>query len=209
MGLFGNKRGATTKSGSYSTAWPKASGLGVGPYSAEADEQERYLVYTSQRRATEPVPAEDMQVMEAANALLYRMAAGTPVKETPLIQGPIDVRWMGVAGSDAYAANALVTDRRFIVWWERMGGREPGLMVFDHLAMLPRPEVRATMPYLWTTVIATDYPVRTPAATRVYDKAAFVIGVHFSGDPHANRRSMSVQATLNEVERRCALGQSI
>ena len=209
MGLFGNRGGGPTKPGKYETAWPKSSGLGVEPYAAEADRREAYLVYTSERRATENVPPEDMKVMEEANTLLYKMAAGTPVNEVPLIQGPIDIRWMASASSEAYAANALVTDRRFLVWWERQGKRQPGLMVLEHLGMLPRPDVRASLPYRWVSVLATDWPVRIPADTRVYSNATFTVGVHLSSDAHANRRSMSVQATLQEVERRRALGLNI
>lgn len=209
MGLFGKRAGAVTKPGRYETAWPKESGLGIRPYVEEAEEQAAYLIYTSQRRAVENVPSEDMKVMDEANSLLYKMAAGTPVNEVPLIQGPIDIQWVGVGDTAAYSANALITDRRFIVWWDRIGSREPGLMVLDHLVMVPRSEVRASLPYCWENVIATDYPVQIPAKTRAYTNALFIIGVHFSSDAHANRRSMSVQATLNELERRRSLGQSI
>jgi hypothetical protein len=67
------------------------------------------------------------------------------VNEVPLIQGPVDIQWMGAPSSEMYAANALVTDRRFIVWWQKMGRRQPGLMVFDHLGMIPRTDVAVSV----------------------------------------------------------------
>ena len=209
VGLFGKKAGAPSKAGSFQTAWPKASGLGVGPYAAEADAQEAYLVYTSERRAAEAVPAEDVAVMSNALAMLNRMADGTPLNEVPLIQGELDVRMYDDAPSDTFCANAMVTDRRLLLWWQGIRGRSDELLIFGHDFMIPRREVNVALPYMWSSAIVTQYPIRSPATVRQYGEVGVYVRVHFGADAHGNRRSMSVQSTLREVERRRALGEQI
>lgn len=205
MGLF-NRKGAPSKAGSYRSLWPHESGLGgaQGPMDDEARRQ--YLIYTPQRRATENVPAEDMAVMTRANTLLYELAAGTPVNEVPLIQGPVDVQWVNPNLGPEFAADLLITDRRVIVWWERMRGMPGQLVILDHLGMVPRPEAIRRNPYMWASGIITGYPVVMPPAASQMAQVMFTLGVHFSADGHANRRSMSVQATLNALEDRLRAG---
>lgn len=208
MALFGNKN-KPTKAGSFSMAWPRESGLGKQSYSDEQEAQERYLVYTSQRRKVEPVAAEDMQVMDSAMSLLYRMAGGTPVNEVPLIQGPVDINWVLPRPTTVHVAQALVTDRRFIMWWPDESGRRAGLVVLDHLVMRPRMERLARIPFEWDNALVTDFPVQVPADIRAYPSPAVVIGVHFDSDGHSNRRSRSVLATLRELEERRLTGDSL
>ncbi|MCF8537179.1 MAG: hypothetical protein K9G75_04615 [Candidatus Nanopelagicales bacterium] len=206
MGLF-SRKGAPSKAGSYSTSWPAESGLGRGPYSVEAEQQEAYLIYTPERRARENVPAEDMAVMTRANTLLFEMSAGTPVNEVPLIQGPVDVEWSNPAlGDQEFAAQMLITDRRVLLWWEKMRAMSGSLVILDHLSMVPRSETRRLTPYMWTSGIIADYPISTPPQARQFERAMFTVGVHFSNDGHSNRRSRSVQATLNELEDRYRQG---
>jgi len=206
MGLF-SRKSAPSKAGNYQAAWPAESGLGRKPYSDEADAQEDYLIYTPDRRKAENVPAEDMAVMSAANTMLYELAAGAPVNEVPLIQGPVDVQWVNpdVFGPE-FAAEMLITDRRVILWWEKMRGLPGSLVIIDHLGMIPRSEKIRLNPYIWVGGILIDYPVRIPPNARQFERAMFTVGVHFSSDGHANRRSMSVQATLNELEDRYRKG---
>ncbi len=80
MGLFSDKD-QTSKPGSFQVAWPKESGLGVGSYSLEAEAQERYLIYTADRRSQESVPVEDMPVMQAAK----RQERAIPPFRTPQV----------------------------------------------------------------------------------------------------------------------------
>ena len=208
MGIFG-KKPQPTRPGSYKSEWPKESGLGVRSHQEEQDAQERYLIYTSERRRFEPVAAEDMETMDAAMSLLYRMSGGTPVNEVPLIQGPVDIQWFSPGQTSLYVAEALVTDRRFIMWWTAAPGRRSQLVVLDHLFLTPRSEKFASVPYQWNNALVTDYPVQVPAISKGYHNPAVTIGVHFSSDGHSNRRSMSIKATLNEIEDRRLMGTSI
>jgi len=208
VGIFG-KKSQPTRPGSYKSDWPNESGLGVRSYQEEQDAQERYLIYTSERRKFEPVAAEDMETMDAAMSLLYRMSGGTPLNEVPLIQGPVDIQWVSPGQTTLYVAEALVTDRRFIMWWAAAPGRRSQLVVLDHLLLTPRNEPFASVPYQWHNALVTDYPVQVPATSKSYVSPAVIIGVHFSSDGHSNRRSMSVQATLNELEDRRRSGLSI
>ena len=116
MGIF-SRKGEPSKPGSYKTDWPQESGLGVGPYSQEAEAQDAYLLYTSERRDSEPVPQIDKPMMQEAERLIMTLAGGDPPNERPLIQGPIDVQWFAPAFTTEFAAQALITDRRFIFWW--------------------------------------------------------------------------------------------
>jgi len=135
------------------------------------------------------------------------MSAGTPVNEVPLIQGPVDVEWSNPAlGDQEFAAQMLITDRRVLLWWERMRAMSGSLVILDHLSMVPRPETRRLTPYMWTSGIIADYPVSTPPQARQFERAMFTVGVHFSNDGHSNRRSRSVQATLNALEDRYRQG---
>jgi hypothetical protein len=208
MGLF-SRKGAPTKPGRYSTSWPRESGLGTRPYLEEREAQEAYLTYTSERRRSENVPAEDMAVMSASNDLLYRLAGGTPVKEVPLIQGPVDIEWFQPFGSDLYSGEALVTDRRVLVWWESMRARPSSIAIFDHVAMIPRPEQTFSAPYGWHSALYAPLPVDLAKGARRLQPAMLRISVHFSSDGHANRRTASVVETLHELERRVASGVAI
>lgn len=199
MGLF-SRKGQPSGPGSYKAEWPRESGLGVGPYQQEADSQAQYLIYTSERRATEPVPIEDMSVMQSANSLLYEMSAGTPVNELPLIEGPIDVHWAAASMPGPFAAEALITDRRFIVWWPSMRGIEGQLVILHHFDMIPRSEVRVREPITWKGGMRVRYPFGNPPMGAQMPAVGATFEVHFSADGHANRRSMSVQATLLYLE---------
>lgn len=199
MGLF-SKKGKPSSPGSYRTAWPQESGLGVGPYQAEADAQDAYLLYTSARRQAEPVPREDMPVMQAANALLYELSAGTPVNELPLIQGPIDVNWMSGSMPGEFAAEALITDRRVLVWWPSMRGIDGQLVVLHHFDLIPRSEPRVSVPLEWMGGMRIRYPIGNELMGGQLPRVGGTFRVHFSSDGHANRRSMSVQKTLHYLE---------
>jgi hypothetical protein len=198
------RRNATAKAGSYPTSWPVNSGVAEGERNWED-----YIVYTAKRRKREVIPPEDAESMSVGMSLLRDMADGAPLNEIPLIQGAIEIAWVGHLDSSPYIAEALVTDRRFIVWWQDVRGRDPGLIIMDHEVMIPRPEVGARHPYMWDNILVTDYPVVMPAFVNPYSNAIFRIGVFFSKDGHANRRSMSVQATLNKVESRIRKGKTI
>ena len=199
MGLFGKKE-SVSKPGSYKAAWPKESGLGVGPYSLEAEAQEEYLLYTSERRRQEAVPVEDMPVMQAANSLLYEMAAGTPVNELPLIQGPIDINWISASVPMPFPAEMLITDRRVLVWWPAARGRDGLLLILHHTDMMPRADTRVSMPFNWRGGMRIKYPFGNPPMGGQMPLIGITFGVHFSRDEHANRRSMSVQKTLLHLE---------
>lgn len=199
MGLFSGKK-QTTKAGSYRAAWPKESGLGVGPYSLEAEAQDAYLLYTSDRRRREPVPLEDMPVMQAANGLLYEMAAGTPVNELPLIQGPIDINWISASVPVPFPAEMLITDRRVLIWYPSARGRDGQLLILHHFDMIPRTDVRVSMPFNWLGGMRVKYPFGNPPMGGQMPRIGITFGVHFSGDEHANRRSMSVHKTLLHLE---------
>jgi hypothetical protein len=208
MGLFGNKN-QVTRAGTYKSEWPNESGLGTKPYSVEQDDQERYLIYTSERRKNEPVAAEDMKVMDAAMSLLYRMAGGTPVNEVPLIQGQVDVQWVRPSPTTPHVAEALLTDRRFIMWWSAGEGRRATLVVLDHLVMRPMSERSSRLPFEWENALVTDYPVQVPADIRAYANPSVFVSVHFGADGHANRRSRSVVASLEELETRRSAGKTL
>lgn len=208
MGLFGRK-GAATKAGSYKTAWPKQSGLGIRSYMEEADAQQEYLIYTSERVGREPVPQEDSAVMDRAIALLERLPDRTPAGELSLVTGPVDIEWNGLMQPESFAAQALLTNRRLIIWWESLRGRGSGLIIFRHDEMIPRTEVAARLPYVWQSIESADFSMSLSSQTKTGHNAAVVLGVHFDNDQHANRRSMSVQATLNEIEERRKFGKSI
>jgi hypothetical protein len=207
MGLF-SKKGQTTKLGPQKVAWPKESGFGVGPYELEAQAQGQYLIYTSQRRATENVPIEDMPVMHAANSLLYEMAAGTPLNELPLIQGPVDINWISAPVPVPFPAEILITDTRVIVWWPNMRGIDGQLMIFHHFDVIPRTEVLASFPFNWGGGIRVRYPFSNPLMAARMPRVGVTIGVHFSNDGHANRRSMSVHATLLHLEAQARAGKA-
>lgn len=219
MGLF-SRKGAPTPAGSYKTLWPRESGLGVGPYALEAQQQEEYLVYTTARCAASGVAAEDMDVMQAANTLLYQLAAGTPVDEVPLIQGPVDVQWKLPWTGQEFAAEALITDQRTLIWWDKIKGVNPGpvpppgssrsaLVIFNHISLVPRGDQKALTPYAWIDGFLVGFPVATPPLVRMFTPGLLTIGVHFAQDGHANRRSMSVAETLREVENRTRTGDTI
>lgn len=208
MGLFSNKN-APTKAGSYKTAWPKSSGLGLGPYSAEADRQEAYTVYTSARRRSEPIPAEDAATMNAALALLQQMAGEDPLNEVPLIQGEVDARLFDEPSGSTFRATAMVTDQRFLMWWQGVRGRADEMLIAAHQFMIPRPQGQAGLPFMWEEPIATPFPIRIPATGRQYRRGGVHISPHFSSDAQANRRAMSVVNTLREVEQRVRVGEAI
>lgn len=200
MGFF-SRKGAPSKPGSYKTLWPEESGLGSGPYQLEADSQKQYLLYTSARRANEPVPMEDMSVMQNANSLLFELAAGTPVNELPLIQGPMDVQWMAASSMpEMFAAEVLITDRRVLVWWPNMRGIDGQLVVLHHFELIPRSDPRFDYPYVWSSGIRIQYPIHRQVMAAQMPKVGVIIKVHFSSDGHANRRSMSVSETLFHLE---------
>lgn len=200
MGLFSGKKNHASKPGSYQVSWPKESGLGQGPYQFEAEAQDTYLVYTSRRRATEPVPLEDMPVMHSANSLLYEMAAGTPVNELPLVQGPIDINWISASVPVPIAGHMLITDRRVIVWYPPMRGTDGQLLMLHHFDLIPRSDIGVSMPFRWGGGMRVSYPFGTPLMAAQMPLIGITFGVHFSSDGHANRRSMSVQATLMHLE---------
>lgn len=201
-----SRQGRPSKPGSYSTAWPKESGLGTGSYQAEAEAQEAYLLYTSSRRQSEPVPREDMPVMQAANSLLYELAAGTPVNELPLIQGPVDVEWTSASMPGAFAAEALITDRRFLVWWPSLRGVEGQLVVLHHFDMIPRSDRSVSVPLEWAGGMRILYPIGDEIIGGPMSRVGATFRVHFSNDGHANRRSMSVQKTLHYLEEEVLAG---
>jgi hypothetical protein len=199
VGLF-SKKDQTIKPGSFQVAWPKESGLGVGPYSLEAEAQERYLIYTADRRSQESVPVEDMPVMQAANSLLFEMAAGTPVNELPLIQGPIDINWISASVPMPFPAEMLITDRRVLVWWASDRDRDGLLLILHHFEMIPREDVRVSMPFDWSGGIRIKYPIGNTPMGGQMPRIGVTFGVHFSKDEHGNRRSMSVYSTLLHLE---------
>lgn len=199
MGLF-SRKGRPSKPGTYKTAWPRESGLGVGPYQLEADRQESYLLYTSARRAEEPVPLEDMPVMQSANSLLYELAAGTPVNELPLIQGPIDVNWMSASMPGEFPAEVLVTDRRVLIWWPPTRGIDGQLVVLHHFDLIPRSDPRVSQPWQWAGGMRILYPIKDQVMGAQMPAVGVTLRVHFSSDGHANRRSMSVHKTLLYLE---------
>jgi len=203
MGIFGRK-GAPSKAGAYSMAWPQESGLAGGAYDATA--AEAYLIYTSERRAVENVPREDMPAMTQAHSLLYELAAGTPINETPLIQGPIDIKWINPAFGPVVMAVMVLTDRSVLVWWERIRGAGSSLVILHHIDLLPRADTARLNPYVWRGGIVTDYPVTNPPAAAHFETAMLTLGVHFTSDGHANRRSRSVISTMREVEDRVRAG---
>jgi hypothetical protein len=208
MGLFGRKN-APTKAGSYKTGWPKSSGLGVGPYSAESERQEAYLLYTSARRRTEAIPQEDVAIMSEAANLLTRMAGGDPVNEIPLIAGEVDVRGPYDSPDLAFRANAMVTDRRLLLWWQGVRDRRDEMFVFNHVDMVPRDDPAFGVPYAWVSGIATPFPIQIPPKARQFTMTGLVISVHFSSDAQGNRRTESVVRTLREVEARRRTGETI
>jgi hypothetical protein len=199
MGLF-SRKGAPTKPGSYKTAWPRESGLGIGPYPLEADAQEAYLLYTSQRRESEPVPEVDREMMRDAEALICTLAGGDPPNERPLIQGPMDVQWFAPTQSEEYEAQVLITDRRLIVWWRTMRGMQGNLIVLDHVGMVPRADTSFRHPFQWIAGYRTDFPLSSMPRVTQFQPAAATIGAHFSSAGHANRRAMSVHKTLLHLE---------
>jgi hypothetical protein len=199
MGLF-SKKNQASKAGPYEVAWPSESGLGINTYSIEAEARDQYLIYTTERRKRENVPLEDMPAMQAANSLLYEMSAGTPVNEMPLIQGPIDINWISASVSVPFPAEMLITDRRVLMWWSPASGREGQLLILHHFDMIPRTEVRASMPFNWSSGIRAKYPLGNPPMTGQMPRIGVTVGVHFSKDAHANRRSMSIQSTLLHLE---------
>lgn len=198
MGLFSGRQ-KPTKPGKYEAAWPRESGLGTRPYPEEKDAREKYLLYTTARRSAEPVPVEDMEVMQAANSLLFELAAGTPPNELPLIQGPMDVNLMNPAGE--FVAEVLITDRRILMWWPTNPVIEGQLVIRHHFDIIPRPEVRASTPMCWLGGMRIEYPIRghqPRAADLPMNYSTHT--PHFSSDGHANRRAMSVSNTLLYLE---------
>ena len=200
MGLF-SRKGQPSKPGSYKAAWPPESGLGMGPYPLEAEAQEAYLLYTSERRASEPVPAIDRDMMRDSEDLIRKLAGGDPPNEHPLIQGPMDVQWYAPWHSEEYEAQALITDRRLIVWWRTMRGMQGSLMILDHVGMVPREDTSFRNPFQWVGGFRTDFPLQSMPRVSQFQPAAVAMGVHFSSDGHANRRSMSVHKTLLHLEK--------
>lgn len=199
MGLF-SRKGRSTKPGTYKAAWPPESGLGLGPYPLEADAQEAYLLYTSQRRAAEPVPEVDRDMMWDAEVLIRTLAGGDPPNERPLIQGPMDVQWFAPSASDEHEAQVLITDRRLIMWWRTMRGISGSLIVLDHVGMVPRADTSFRHPFQWIAGYRTDFPLSSVPRISQVQPVAATIGAHFSSAGHANRRAMSVHKTLLHLE---------
>ena len=206
MGLF-SRKGQPSKPGSYKAAWPPESGLGIAPYPLEAEAQEAYLLYTSERRASEPVPAIDREMMRDAEELIRKLTGGDPPNERPLVQGPVDVQWFAPWQSEEFQAQALVTDRRFIVWWSRMRGLEGSLIVLDHVGMVPRTDTSFRYPFQWIAGYRTDFPLASMPRVSRFQPAAATVDVHLSSDGHANRRAMSVHKTLLHLEEQVRTSQ--
>ena len=214
MGIFGKRAGAPTKQGNFEIAWPQSSGLGVASQHTVASKQTAYLVYTSARRRKEPIPAEDSVVMAQALDLLKVMANGDPLNEVPLIQGELDIQMWDEPWSARFCANAVVTERRLLLWWKGVRGRSDQMIILGHDFMSPRfdekgKRVQGTNPYMWFGAIFTPFPPRMPPIGWQSEEFGVRVEAHLGSDAQANRRSMSVRNTLLEVERRVHRGRKI
>ena len=172
----------------------------------DTPEPQLSILRRRQRRATESVPLEDMPVMHAANSLLYEMAAGTPVNELPLIQGPTDINWISASVPVPFPAEMLITDKRIITWWPTMRGIDGALMIHHHFDMIPRTDTRVAMPFNWAGGMRIQYPFGNPLLGAQMPRIGVTFGVHFANEGHANRRSLSVQATLLHLEEQVRSG---
>jgi len=62
------------------------------------------------------------------------------------------------------------------------------------------------MPFNWVGGMRIPYPLGIPLLGAQMPRMGVTFGVHFSDEGHANRRSLSVQATLLHLEEQVRSG---
>lgn len=188
MGIFGNKA-KPSKAGNYSFAWPQSAGLGPGFH-------KEYLVYTTERRLSEPIPSEDIQSIAASKQVLDQVGLGS---ELLLATGPIDLRALDEPAGSEFAASGVITDRSTVFWWQGRRGYADEYVVLPHQNLQPASPSGFGYHFVWTQGGANDLPPVAPDMLRRIDHPGFAVTPHFSKDGHENRRGASVQATLKFV----------
>jgi len=194
VGFFSKNNSKPTKSGSYSFAWPAASGLGQKPYSEEAQAQKDYLVYSSTRRVTEGWESEDLVDMNDAVAVFVQMK----LKEGfTVVTGPVDLRALEESPGSEFSGRAAITERSTILWWQGRKGYADQYAILPHQNLQPKIENSFGYHFIWSEGALGDFPMDWTLQRQ--GPLGFAITPHFSSDGHANRRGASIQATLQHV----------
>ena len=181
--------------GAYTTAWPDSSGLGRGQYSEEAEQQAAYLIYSSSRRRNEGVASEDAASMSAAQSLLQSIGVSDQLL---LIAGPVDLRPLNEPSGSEFAGQVAITDRTCAVWWQGRRGCVDEYVLLPHQNLQSKVTTGLGSDFFWSAGAVGDFPPPSPLR-QIYGGHGLAVRPHLSSDGHANRRGLSVVATLQYV----------